>query len=109
MLSALKLTTYSCPKCGWADFHPATRCPKCNNEINTSTIAGEGKIATFTTIRYPPKGFENLAPYVVALVDLKAGLRVIGRVKTSANDAAIGSAVSLVSNKGGVLEFELAE
>lgn len=107
MPTPLQLTTYACPKCGWADFHPASKCPRCCNEIKTAIIAGEGRIATFTTIRYPPESFESLAPYVVALVDLNGGIRIIGRVKSATPDVEIGSAVSLVSDKNGVLEFEL--
>lgn len=108
MPSPLQLIIYTCSKCGWADFHSTAKCPRCSNEVKTSTVAGEGKIATFTAIRYPPKGFEDLAPYLVALVDLNDGPRIIGRVRSSTNDVTIGSAVSLLSNRDGVLEFALA-
>jgi scaffold protein (connect acetoacetyl-CoA thiolase and HMG-CoA synthase) len=73
-----------------------------------SAFAGEGKIVTFTAIRYPPKGFEGQAPYVVAIIDIQHGPRVIGRVANREDDVKIGSAVSLSSVIDGRLEFRLA-
>lgn len=108
MQSTIQLTTYMCERCSWSDFHPVPKCPRCNSEIRASTVSGEGRIATFTAIRYPPKGFENLAPYVIAIIDMRNGPRVIGRVSNALDDVKIGSAVSLISNKNGILEFILS-
>lgn len=63
---------------------------------------------TYTAIRYPPKGFEKQAPYVVAVIDLKNGLRVVGRISNPANEVKIGSEVALTSSKEGTLEFRLS-
>ncbi len=68
-------------------------------------FSGKGKVATFTVIRYPPKGFENESPYVVALIDLEMGPRVIGRIAASPERLRIGTEVHLVHNANGVLEF----
>lgn len=103
-----QITFYVCRNCGWADFHPVGQCPRCNGEVNQSTPPSEGKIVTYTSIRYPPKGFENEAPYIVAIVDLKKGPRVIGRISNSEDEMKIGSSVSLESSKDGVLEFRLS-
>jgi uncharacterized OB-fold protein len=62
---------------------------------------------TYTAIRYPPKSFEDQAPYVVAIIDLDRGPRVMGRVTNPADELRIGSLVSLRSTKEGVLEFQL--
>lgn len=63
---------------------------------------------TYTTIRYPPKGFENQAPYVVAIIDLLKDHRVIGRISNVAYEVKIGSAVALHSSKDGTLEFHVS-
>ncbi len=63
---------------------------------------------TFTAIRYPPKGFENQAPYVVAIIDIKRGPRVIGRLSNPSEEMKIGAEVVLKSKKEGRLEFELS-
>ena len=77
--------------------------------MRQSAFAGTGRIATFTIIRYPPKGFENQAPYVVAIIDIENGPRVVGRVSNSADEVKIGSAVALMSSKQGALEFQLSK
>jgi hypothetical protein len=107
-VSTPQLTVYVCQKCGWADFHPAPECPRCHGGIRQSALAGAGKIVTFTTIRYPPKGFENQAPYLVAIIDIENGPRVIGRVSGPADKVKIGSAVAMRSSKEGALEFQLS-
>jgi hypothetical protein len=104
----LQLTDYVCRNCGWTDFRPVNCCPRCNGDITQSAIAGEGKVVTYTAIRYPPKGFENQAPYVVAIIDIDKGPRIIGRISNSADEVKIGSTVSLISSKEGALEFQLS-
>ena len=108
-MSLPQVAIYVCRKCGWADFHPVSHCPRCLGDIMQMTITGEGRIVTYTTIRYPPKGFENQAPYVVAIIDLEKGPRVIGRITNSVDEAEIGSPVSLSSSKEGTLEFQLSD
>ena len=108
MSSPLQVTGYVCRNCGWTDFHPVSQCPRCNGGIRQSAIAGEGKVVTYTAIRYPPKGFENQAPYVVAIIDIDKGPRVIGRISNSADEVKIGSSVSLISSKECVLQFQLS-
>ena len=71
-------------------------------------MTGTGRVVSFTVVRYPPRGFENQAPYVVAIIDIENGPRVIGRVSNSPDELEIGSQVSLKSAKGGKLEFQLS-
>ena len=103
-----QITAYACQQCDWTDFQPAPKCPRCRGDLRQSTFAGTGRIATFTVIRYPPKGFENQAPYVVAIIDIENGPRVVGRVSGSGDEVRIGSAVALKSNTRGTLEFQLS-
>ncbi len=104
----LQIVSYVCQKCGWADFYPAETCPRCSNNTNQTAFPGVGKVVTFTAIRYPPKGFENQAPYVVAIIDIEGGPRVIGRLSNSSDSVKIGAAVVLKSRKESVLEFQLS-
>jgi hypothetical protein len=68
---------------------------------------GQGKITTFTVIRYPPRGFESESPYAVALIDIETGPRVIGRVSGPLELMDIGKSVSFVRESRGALEFKL--
>jgi uncharacterized OB-fold protein len=102
------IVVYVCSKCAWKDIHLADDCPRCRSPVVQSRCSGIGKVATFTVIRYPPKGFEDEAPYVIALVDIDGGPRVIGRISASPDEIEIGSTVALEQNKNSVLEFQLA-
>jgi uncharacterized OB-fold protein len=62
-------------------------------------------VATFTVIRYPPQGFEKESPYVVALVDIQNGPRVMGRIKSTPEGLRIGQEVKFLRNINGLLEF----
>ena len=97
-----------CPKCNWSDFFKAQICPRCLTELSDATFPGEGRIFTFTTIRYPPIGFEDQAPYVVAIIDLNDGPRVIGRVNAKPDEVRIGANVDFAGEVSGALEFLLA-
>ena len=97
-----------CPKCRWSDFFKAQVCPRCLTELSDTSFPGQGRIVTFTVIRYPPIGFEEQAPYVVALIDLNDGPRVIGRVNAKPEEVKIGASVDFTREAAGALEFLLA-
>jgi len=109
MTTPPQVTIYVCQKCGWTDFHATSQCPRCNANIDPKVIAGEGEVVTYTAIRYPPKHFEDQAPYVVAIIDLNRGPRVIGRISNTAEEVKIGDRVSLSSSTDGTLEFRLSK
>jgi len=98
---------YACPKCGWADLLKTRYCPRCHIELREKTFHGQGEISTFTIIRYPPKGFEGESPYVVALIDIEDGPRVIGRVTGPPELIEIGGIVSFSRENKDMLEFNL--
>ena len=72
-------------------------------------FSGKGKIASFTVIRYPPQGFEKDAPYVVALVDIENGPRIIARVTPAREDVQIGESVTFLRGTNGVMEFKISD
>jgi uncharacterized OB-fold protein len=96
---------FSCPKCGWSDVFALDACPRCQSHVEEVWFSGQGKIATFTLIRYPPKGFEGEAPYVVAMIDLEKGPRVMGRIVKGSGSLEIGHIVSFLTTSNGALEF----
>jgi uncharacterized OB-fold protein len=104
-LSSQNLAVYICQKCGWSDFHESVKCTRCQGEIKRTVVPGVGKIVTFTAIRYPPEGYEDRAPYVVAIIRLDNGVKVIGRVMSPVDQVKIGSGVMLASEKAETLEF----
>jgi len=107
----VRLTALSgvlCPKCKWADFFKAQVCPRCLTSLADSSFPGQGRIVTFTVIRHPPIGFEDQAPYVVAIIDLKDGPKVVGRVNNKPEEVKIGAEVEFARQAAGALEFTLS-
>jgi len=100
---------FSCPKCHWSDVFAIAVCPHCGIPVEEVWFAGRGKVATFTLIRYPPKGFESEAPYFVALIDLEQGPRVMARIVKGSIDPEIGQSVSFVATSKGFLEFKVKD
>ncbi len=100
---------YVCPKCKWSDFFQTKNCPRCQTETQEVSFSGAGKLATFTVIRYPPEGFEKDTPYVVGLVDLDEGPRVIGRITANPDQLRISQQVRYTGNVNGSLHFKTAD
>jgi uncharacterized OB-fold protein len=63
-----------CPHCQVKIFPPRDLCPNCGGEAKEPfTFCGKGEVFSFTTMGEGPAGFEEMAPYTVALVKLVEG------------------------------------
>jgi uncharacterized OB-fold protein len=93
-----KLMGTKCKKCGEMYFPPRADCLKClSDKIEWVEYSGQGKLASFTTIYAAPKGFEDIAPYTLGIVDLKEGGRLIAWTKDiSEKEIKIGMPVKIV-------------
>ena len=71
-----------CRDCDAAVYYPRAVCPTCLGEdLEWRTASGRGEVYAFTVhhkAQHP--AFEDLTPYVVALVDLAEGARVLSNV-----------------------------
>lgn len=84
-----------CSKCGWINFPPRSICPECKDrELGLVKLKGGGEVVTYTVIRAAPPGFEELVPYVIAIVQLEEGPRITAQVvDCSPEDISIGAKV----------------
>jgi uncharacterized OB-fold protein len=101
------ITGYKCVNCTWSDFFATKTCPRCLSDTKEVSFAGQGKVATFTVIRYPPTGFEKGAPYVVAIIDLDGGPRVVGRITAGPNEVRVTQVVHYTGTAEGALQFKI--
>lgn len=91
----------SCPHCETKIFPPRDICPECGEEAKTYyTFSGRGEVYSFTKVYEAPEGFEESAPYTVALVRLEEGPMVTAQL-TDADDETveIGTPVEMVTRK----------
>ncbi len=63
------------------------------------TFAGTGEIYSFTTLQEPPEGFEDQAPYMLALVKLDEGPLVTAQLTDLDSSVQIGDRVEMVTRK----------
>ncbi len=89
-----------CGSCKELFYPPRDICPKCRKTVATPAfLSGSGIIESFTTIHNPPAGFEEYAPYVVAVIKLDEGARVSAQVVNRPEECRIGARVRSVFRK----------
>ncbi|QMV03503.1 DNA-binding protein [Devosia sp. D6-9] len=87
-LAAGELRYMQCEGCSQPFFYPRVVCPHCGGtRLAWRTSAGEGAIYSLSTIG------EGEASYIVALVDLDEGFRVMSNVESAGEAPAIGDRV----------------
>ena len=90
-----------CPHCDAKIFPPRDVCPECGGEAKTAyQFSGKGEIYSFTRMSNAPAGFEEQAPYTVALVKLQEGPIVTAQLTDLGNEEVqIGMPVEMVTRK----------
>lgn len=97
----LRMEGEVCPK-GHNIFPPRDLCPDCNTEAyETKEFSGKGKIYSLTTVIDAPKGFEEQAPYPVALIELEEGPMVAAQLTDNDpnQEIGIGTPVEMVTRR----------
>jgi hypothetical protein len=90
-----------CPHCEAKIFPPRDVCPECSGEAKTPYVfSGKGEIYSFTKLGAAPAGFEEQAPYTVALIKLVEGPIVTAQLTDLGDsDLQIGMPVEMVTRK----------
>ncbi len=75
------LTGLKCGRCGELAIPPKEFCVACGERAWQSVpLAGEGTVASYTVIRVAPARHAGDAPYAVAVVRLREGVSLLGRL-----------------------------
>jgi uncharacterized OB-fold protein len=90
-----------CPHCSAKIFPPRDVCPNCGGEAKTAfAFSGKGEVFSYTTIYEAPAGFDDTAPYTVALVKLEEGPMVTAQLTDlGSQPVEIGMPVEMVTRK----------
>jgi uncharacterized OB-fold protein len=79
-----ELRIQRCRSCGKAVFYPRAICPHCHAEqLEWITASGRGTIYTYTVLHQAFGAFAADVPFVVALIDLEEGVRMMSRITDS--------------------------
>lgn len=88
-----------CETCGKYYFPYRSLCSVCRRrgKMVDVQLSGKGKIYSHTTIYSAPTGLENQVPYVIAIVELEEGVKVLGQIDDcDPADVKIGSKVEKI-------------
>lgn len=96
-----KLLIQYCSSCGNYQFYPRIICKHCLSDVKWVEASGEGIVYSYTIVEkafYPY--FKDKVPYIVALIELKEGPRMLSNVVgVNVNEVRIGMPVQAVFNE----------
>ena len=76
-----ELWIQKCVDCDTAFFYPRMICPDClEDKIEWFKTSGKGFLYTYMINHRPPPGFEDEAPYAIAIVQLDEGPRMMSNI-----------------------------
>jgi uncharacterized OB-fold protein len=94
-----RLVVGRCPACHRLSFPLQEACPYCAQVgLDREEVAGDGRLWAWTAVTAAPPGYRGPVPYGFGVVELDAGLRVLGRL-TEADPGALsfGQEMALVT------------
>jgi len=70
-----------CIDCGYTYFPPRFVCPEClSRNVELSKHSGKGTLFTYMINQRAPPGFEEEAPYAIAVIQLENGPRIMSNI-----------------------------
>jgi len=73
-----ELRIQRCTECGDHYFYPRPLCPRCGSEaVEWVTASGRATLHSYVINHRPAPGFEDEAPYAIAIVQLEEGPRLM--------------------------------
>ncbi len=76
-----ELRIQRCETCGQYVFYPRSICPNCHSDqLAWVTASGDGTIYSYTVVHQAFGPFAGEPPFVVALVELAEGVRLMTRI-----------------------------
>mgnify|MGYP003575054132 CR=1 FL=1 len=99
-----RLMIRKCKSCGTTHFLPRYLCPSCwSTELEWVAASGRGIVHSYTVIRRAPlPEFADRVPYLVALIDLEEGPRMMANILgADALDTRVGDQVEVCFEERG--------
>ncbi len=77
-----RLLVPRCRECGFWIWQPKPVCPRCGTDGPEWTeVTGDGRVGSWTVLRPPVlPAFAELIPFVILLVELDEGVRLVGQL-----------------------------
>lgn len=77
-----KLAAVKCKNCNSLYIPPKQICSKCySSNLEWTFLSGRGKLISFTIIHIAPPEFQELTPYIMGIIELDEGIKLLGMIK----------------------------
>jgi uncharacterized OB-fold protein len=87
-----------CQPCDAGNWPPADACPHCGGALTWRDCSGAGKVVSFSVVRRAVQPeWQDLAPYVVAMIELAEGVRLLSNIVDCAPEAVTIGATVMVA------------
>jgi uncharacterized OB-fold protein len=84
-----RLVIQACDDCGRRYFYPRPLCPAClSRRVRWIDASGRAHLHTFVINHRPPRGFPVAGPFVIGIVELEEGPRMMSHIVGVAPDPA---------------------
>lgn len=81
MQKRYRLEGVKCENCGKILYPPKPRCGTCgSSNLTRYKLPEVGRVITYTVLHEAPSGFEYSLPYIIAVVELENGTRVLSQI-----------------------------
>ncbi|WP_218947890.1 Zn-ribbon domain-containing OB-fold protein [Pollutimonas harenae] len=93
-----RLICQRCTECHVVQFTPRARCMRCHSErLSWEASARQGTVMSFTRVhRAPNPAFKQKTPYVIAMLDMDEGFRLMTNASVAVQDSiGVGERVSV--------------
>lgn len=82
-----RLIFQACDACGARYFYPRPLCPQClSRAVRWVDASGRARLHTFVITHRPPRNYPVAAPFVIGIVELEEGPRLMSHVVGVAPD-----------------------
>jgi uncharacterized OB-fold protein len=102
-LAQAELRIQRCDVCSRYVFYPRVLCPHCHSDqISWITASGKGTIYSYTVAHQAFGAYADEVPFVIAIVELEEGVRMMTRIVGTPHDqVTIGAAVHVTFTTSG--------
>lgn len=85
------METFVCAGCGRIYLESSERCGHCGAEMKQKQVSGRGVVYSFSSVHMGAQGMPT--PYLLALVELEEGGRILARLADDECEPSIGDEV----------------
>lgn len=95
-----RLVGTRCKKCGTRYLPPRAHCTCGSTEIEWYEAPKQGKLLTYTIVAFPPESMTKYAPYILAIVELEDGSRLLAHLtEVTPKNLAVGMPLQVMSHQ----------